>query len=218
MRHTFLIPALAFGLATATAGCKIVENPDPNSATEVEANQTDEVRMAAYARDVWDAQVLPTVTNNLVPISDLRAAQAQDPEAAGQAHGLRPEGEANPWNFAVSGSGIVVEAKLKSRAAKLQIDTDADGVADLTVQLGPVIRGTALRDAMPFLTFTDFRDQIEFAKLAGGLNAMAHERLEIPDPETDVTGQTVSFEGVFSYKNATTKPEIVPTILTFEGP
>lgn len=218
MRHTFLIPALAFGLATATAGCKIVENPNPNSATEVEANQTDEVRMAAYARDVWDAQVLPTVTNNLVPISDLRAAQAQDPEAAGQAHGLRPEGEANPWNFAVSGSGIVVEAKLKSRAAKLQIDTDADGVADLTVQLGPVIRGTALRDAMPFLTFTDFRDQIEFAKLAGGLNAMAHERLEIPDPETDVTGQTVSFEGVFSYKNATTKPEVVPTMLTFEGP
>ncbi|SEL08382.1 DUF2291 family protein [Pacificibacter marinus] len=218
MRHTFLIPALAFGLATATAGCKIVENPDPNSATEVEANQTDEVRMAAYARDVWDAQVLPTVTNNLVSISDLRAAQAQDPEAAGQAHGLRPEGEANPWNFAVSGSGIVVEAKLKSRAAKLQIDTDADGVADLTIQLGPVIRGTALRDAMPFLTFTDFRDQIEFAKLAGGLNAMAHERLEIPDPETDVTGQTVSFEGVFSYKNATTKPEVVPTMLTFEGP
>lgn len=213
MRHTILISAMVCGLLSATAACKIVKNPDPNSTSETEANQTDEVRMANYARKIWEPQVLPAVAEHLIPIQDLRAAMARDEDAAGQAHGLRPEGEANPWNFAVSGTGVIVKAKIKSRAAKLQVDTDADGKADVTVQLGPVIRGTAVRDAMPFLIFTDFRDQIEFAKLAGGLNAMAHERLTIP--QGDVVGQTVTFEGVFTFRNITTKPEVVPTALSF---
>lgn len=218
MRQKILVSTLILGLTATVSGCKIVKNPDPNSAAETEAQQTDEVRMGAYARDIWATQVLPAVAEHLVPLADLRAEQTKDEDAAGKAHGLRPEGEANPWNFAVSGSGVIIEAKLKSRAAKLQVDTDADGAADVTVQLGPVIRGTALRDAMPFLVFTNFRDQIEFAKLAGGLNAMAHEGLTLPDPETDVIGQTVTFEGVFTYKNATSKPEVVPTALTFEAP
>ncbi|SMY09973.1 hypothetical protein LOM8899_04147 [Flavimaricola marinus] len=172
--------------------------------------------MAALARDIWDTDVLPTVAEHLVPIDDLRVSLAQNEQAAGQSHGLRPEGEANPWNFAVSGSGSIVEANTTSRAAKLQVDTTGDGAADVTVQLGPVIRGTAIRDAMPFLIFTDFRDQIEFAKLAGGLNAMAHERLSLP--EGDIIGRTVSFEGVFTYRDLASAPEVVPTALSFEAP
>jgi len=146
------------------------------------------------------------------------AAMHKNVEAAGEAHGMRPDGEANPWNFAVSGSGsgVIIEAKMKSRAAKLQVDTDAGGKTDVTGQLGSVIRGTAIWDAMPFLIFTNFRDHIEFTKLAGGLNAMAHEGLRIS--EGDIIGQTVRFEGIFSFKNVTTKPEVVPTALTFGAP
>lgn len=206
--------AVAFGLLATLSACKIVPNPDPNS-EGAQVELTDAERMAIHAREIWDDQVIPAVKAHLVPLAELRAKQEQDENAAGEDHGLRPEGEANPWNFAVSGSGVIIEAKTQSRAAKLQVDTTGDGAPDVTVQLGPVIRGTAIRDAMPFLIFTNYRDQIEFAKLAGGLNAMANERLTIP--ETDVTGQSVSFEGVFTYKNRTTKPEIVPTTLQF-GP
>jgi predicted lipoprotein len=213
MRQKFLFYTLAFSALTLATGCKIVKNVDPNDASEIEAALTDQERMAIYAREIWDSDVLPTVTSHLVPLAELRAALATDVEAAGKAHGLRPEGEANPWNFAVSGSGVVIEAKTKSRAAKLQVDTDADGKADVTLQLGPIVRGTTLRDAMPFLLFSNFRDQIEFAKLGGGLNAMAHERLTIPD--ADITGQTVSFEGMFTFKNLTSKFEVVPTALTY---
>ncbi|WP_018687403.1 DUF2291 family protein [Ahrensia kielensis] len=215
MRHSIFYSAVALTVLIATGGCKLVKNPDPNSAEKEQSSLTDAVRMANYAREIWDAQVLSAVAENLVPITDLRTALAKDVDAAGEAHGLRPDGEANPWNFAVSGSGVIIEGNTESRAAKLQVDTDADGKADVTVQLGPVVRGTALRDAMPFLIFSNFRDQIEFAKLAGGLNAMAHERLEIP--EGDVVGKTVSFEGIFTFKNVTASPEIVPTALSFEG-
>lgn len=215
MRHSNLYSAVALSVLVATGGCKLVKNPDPNSVENAQSTLTDEVRMANYARDIWDSQVLPAVAEKLVPITELRAALAKNVDAAGEAHGLRPDGEANPWNFAVTGSGAIIEANSQSRAAKLQVDTDADGKADVTIQLGPVIRGTAIRDAMPFLIFTNFRDQIEFAKLAGGLNAMAHERLVIPEEE--VIGKTVNFEGIFTFKDVTTAPEIVPTALSFEG-
>lgn len=212
MRHSILLSAIALSALTATTACKVVKNVDPNTAGEAEATLTDAERMAAYAREIWDTDVIPTVATHLVPLDDLRSALAQDVDAAGAAHGLRPEGEANPWNFAVSGTGTIIEAKTESRAAKLHLDTDGDGEIDVTLQLGPIVRGTTLRDAMPFLLFSNFRDQIEFAKLGNGLNAMAHERLTIP--EGDLVGQTVTFEGMFTFKDLDSTLEVVPTAMT----
>lgn len=214
MRTAFRVSAYCLAAGLAVSGCKIVPNPDPADA-EAAATQTDEARMQAYAEEVWEPQVLPVISQNLVPLSDLRAQLAADASAAGQAHGLRPKGEANPWNFAVSGQGVVVDSKLDSRAAKIGVDTTGDGAADVTVQLGPIIRGTALRDAMPFIVFTDFRDQIEFAKLANGLNAVAHSALSMPTG--DIIGQTASFEGVFTLKGDGSQIELVPTLLDLGG-
>lgn len=214
MRDVFRLSAFCLAAAVAMAGCKIVPDPDPSEAASVASGQTDEARMEAYAQEIWQPKVLPVIQENLVPLSELKTALAADADAAGKQHGLRPEGEANPWNFAVSGEGEIVEAKLDSRAAKLGVDTTGDGAADVTVQLGPVIRGTALRDAMPFIVFTDFRDQIEFAKLANALNAMAHAA--ITRPEGEVIGQTARFEGVFTLRDPD-KVELVPTMLEVGG-
>ncbi|RMC37739.1 DUF2291 family protein [Paracoccus alkanivorans] len=214
MRDVFRLSALCLAAAVAMAGCKIVPDPDPGEAASAASGQTDEARMEAYAQEIWQPKVLPVIQENLVPLAELRSALAADANAAGQQHGLRPEGEANPWNFAVSGEGRIVEAKLDSRAAKLGVDTTGDGAADVTVQLGPVIRGTALRDAMPFIVFTDFRDQIEFAKLANALNAAAHAA--IAKPGGDVIGQTARFEGVFTLRDPA-KIELVPTMLKVGG-
>lgn len=210
MRDVFRIFAFCLATGVAIAGCKIVPDPDPSEATSAASGQTDEARMEAYAQEIWQPKVLPVIQENLVPLSELKTALAVDADAAGKQHGLRPEGEANPWNFAVSGEGKIVEAKLDSRAAKLGVDTTGDGVAEVTVQLGPVIRGTALRDAMPFIVFTDFRDQIEFAKLANALNAMVHAA--ISKPEGEVIGQAARFEGVFTFRDPA-KIELVPTML-----
>ena len=208
MRQTPL--AASLGLSLVLTACQIVPNPDP--ADEAAVPQTDEARMAAYTDEVWEAQVLPVISSKVVAYPVLRAKLSEGLDAAGAAHGLRPDGEANPWNFVVSGEGVVVEAKLESRAAKMQVDMDGDGAADVVLQLGPVIRGTALRDAMPFVVFTDFRDQIEFAKLARAMNEKTSAGLD--KPTGDVIGQRVRFTGVFTARTATDTPEVVPTELS----
>lgn len=201
---------LGLSLAVAALGaCKIVPNPDP--ASTAAAHQSDEDRMAAKAADLYRAQVLPYVSQKAIDLAQLSTALQGGVDAAGKAYGIRPQAEGSPWNFLVKGQGIVVASNRASRAATLDLDSTGDGKADVVIQLGPVIKGTALRDAAPFIVFTDYRDQIEFAKLARALNDQAHQAIALP--EGDLTGKHIRFEGATTLRSASDPVLVVPTAL-----
>ena len=197
MRTVFV--ALALVAALALPGCKIVKTVAGGETAAAEAGEAgDDARIAALLDKTYEAELLPLIAKAL-PVADLRAALAGGLEAAGAAHGNKGSGEGAAWNFAVKGEGRVVEANLTSRARKAMLDVDGDGKADLTLQLGPVIKGSSLRDLAPFYKFGDFRDQIEFAKLARALNDRASAALRVP--EGDMVGKTVSFSGTVDLKS-----------------
>ena len=85
-------------------------------------------------------------------------------------------------------------------------------VADL--QIGPVIRGTALRDALDFIRFTDFVNQLEFAGVATALNDHVVSAVLQAAPDL-VSGAEVSFVGAVPVSGAL---EIVPVKLAVTGP
>ncbi|QPZ92564.1 DUF2291 family protein [Thioclava electrotropha] len=197
----------------ALPGCKIVPNPDPEAVAE--ANLTDAERMANWVETNWEPKVLPAVDEHTVAWADYASALQGGLEAVGQAYGMRPDEKASQYFFFVSGAGTVVTTKLESRAAQIGLDMDADGKEDIVLQLGPIVRGTALRDALPFVNFTDFRDQIEFAKLGRALNDRATANL--PKLSDDIMGRKVTFTAVFGQKSATEKPLGVPLSIKAEG-
>lgn len=193
--------ALVLLAALALPGCKIVKTvAGGETAAAVAGEAGDDARIAALLDKTYEAELLPLIATKALPVADLRAVIAGGLEAAGAAHGNRGSGEGAAWNFAVTGEGKVVEANLTSRARKAMLDTNGDGKADLTLQLGPVIKGSSLRDVAPFYRFGDFRDQIEFAKLARALNDRASAALVVP--EGDLLGKTVSFTGTVDLKAA----------------
>jgi len=55
--------------------------------------------------------------------------------------------------------------------ARVRLEPGARG--EVAIQIGPVIRGTALRDATSFIRFNDFANQFEFAAVSNAL----HERV-----------------------------------------
>ncbi|WP_353476263.1 DUF2291 domain-containing protein (plasmid) [Salipiger sp. H15] len=204
-------PLLALGLAAglALAGCKIVKDvAEDEKAIPADASG-DDARTAQRIADTFDSKLLPLVHDTALPLPELRAALAGGLDAAGKAHGNRGAGAGAAWNFAVSGEGRVVEAKLDSRARTLGLDTDGDGSSDVTLQLGPVIKGSAMRDVAPFYNFDDFRDQIEFAKLGRAINDQLAERITVP--EGDLVGRSVTFTGVVPLKSATEPLTVTPT-------
>ncbi len=77
----------------------------------------------------------------------------------------------------VKGTATVAEIDRKSRIglARLRLPWAKDGQA-AAIQIGPVLRGTALRDALEFVRFTDFVNQLEFAGVANALNDRVDQR------------------------------------------
>ena len=60
--------------------------------------------------------------------------------------------------------GVIVAADTESRASTISVDATGQGKADAIVQIGPAMRGTAIRDALDFVSFNDFTNQIDFAR------------------------------------------------------
>jgi len=182
------------------SGCKLVMNvPEDEKAVSADASG-DGVRTEQRIADTFESQLLPYVRDKALTLAALNADLANGLDEAGELHGNRGSGQGAAWNFALADKGVIVTAKLDTRARVAGLDVDGDGTADLTIQLGPVIRGNALRDIAPFYNFDDFRDQIEFAKLGRALNDRISS--EIVLPEGDLIGSTLSFTGVVPLKKA----------------
>jgi predicted lipoprotein len=195
-----LTATLCAGLALGLPACKIVKDEPEAQAAIPDGPAGDEARMKALVDETFASDVQPHVAQAAVEYSVLKQAVDAGIDAAGEEYGNRGAGAGAAWAFPVKGGGKVTAANLESRARSADVDIDGDGTADLTVQLGPVFKGTALRDVSPMFVFTDFRDQIEFARLAREMNDRNAPLIVIP--EGDLLGRTIGFTGAVSLKDA----------------
>ncbi len=214
--------ACAALLLLGLAGCRIepVAPVDAKAAGATAgggfANQAFDAR--AQVVDIWDGKVIPALQARAGDYPALREAMQRDLDAAGAAHGHRARGEGAPWNFVTRVKGKVVQADTELSAATAEVDVDGDGQADVTLQIGPVLRGTALRDALPFVNFTDYANQVEFAQLGNAFNDQAAAVALKALPRDRLVGRTVSLLGVFTTADATETPTILPVLMTLETP
>ena len=212
MKKAFLIPLVVMA-ALGLPGCKIVYDSEVDQSVIPDGPEGDDARNAQRIEETFETQLLPLIREKALPVAELQSLITADLEAAGNSIANRGSGHNAAWNFPVSGEGLVVAAKLDTGARTVSVDTDGDGNADAKLQLGPVIRGTALRDASPFYNFDDFRDQIEFAKLSRALNDQLKEMIEVP--EGALIGRQVTFVGVTPLKSHQDAIVVTPIELQF---
>jgi predicted lipoprotein len=167
----------------------------------------------AQVVDLWESRVVPALAGKAADFVQLRADMKADPDKAGAAHGHRDRGEGAPWNMATRLTGRVVVVETESSAGKIALDVDADGQADVVVQIGPVLRGTAIRDSLPFVSFTAYANQVEFAQLANAFNDQAYRMALKALPRDALMGQTVELLGAFTADDAADLPTITPVQL-----
>lgn len=215
-RSAFPTLCLAFALM-GLAGCKLVKNSEDGSGEGGMVSSTPGGDMAAMVDEIWEARVLPYMQENATDLAVLGPAMREDLDAAGKAHGYRPSSEGTPWNFAALVKGTVIAAKTDTRAATADVDVNGDGQADAVLQLGPVIRGTALRDVLPFIDFSSFTDQIEFAQLSRALNTKAYETALEDLPHDGLVRRQVEALGAFTMRGSGEAVLVTPVHISLGG-
>ncbi len=146
----------------------------------------------AYVARVWDARAVPLLRARAVALLPASAGTLTQPTP-------------------VTLDGVVLEVDTSSRVGTAAVDlAPAGGRPDALLMIGPVFRGTALREALDFIRFTDFTNQIQFAAVGSALNERALADLGRVDLST-VKGRSVHVLGV-AWRDAQ-RPDSLPLVV-----
>lgn len=179
MKTTLGVAATMLLVVTVTSGCKIATvrplddrgaggaSPQPAAAQPFDA--------AAVVAAAWDAELLPAL------------ARARDVNGLSAADAISEP-------IVVQGRGRVVEVNVHSRAGTAIVDVG--GGARVVVQIGPVLTGTAIRDALPSLGFDRFVNQLQHADVGNELNARVEQQVLQRLDRARLGGASVSFAGM----------------------
>lgn len=197
----------------ALSGCKIIKTPTAEEAAKADGGGFNPDTMVA---DSWSAKVVPFFETKAAPLSEVMAAANADIEAAGAKYGHREKQGNAPWTFATKFEGTITAVETKSRAGYADVDTDADGKADVRVQIGPAIKGTAIRDSLDFVNFNEFKNQIEWAQYGKAFNAYVNGDLLSKLPRDTLAGKKIKAVGAFPMPSKGEPPLFSPVTLTVE--
>ncbi|HVN55981.1 MAG TPA: DUF2291 domain-containing protein [Anaerolineaceae bacterium] len=205
-----LIALLAsLNLAACSAFFTVVPIAEERQLSEGGSNSNKGFDKVAYVDKIWESKVLPTMKSKALEFDTLYTALSQDQEGASKKYGNKVGG---PYNFTTKFEGKVTQVNTESRAGTLVVETQAGGkTVPVTVQIGPVFKGTAIRDAVGFISFNEFVNQLQFADVADELNTRAYN-LSLKDKHFDTTlvGKTVAITGAFTLDTTPDHVTVMP--------
>ena len=221
---------LVIGLALVTlmlvaAGCSSImtirplEAPTPASG-EAGATQGSSFRTSkgfdpvVYVDGLWDSKILPKATTESVDLIELLGEIAKDKDAASQKYGHK---ESGPYNFAVKAEVVIESVDTTSRAGTVLLKPIGyAGPTEVKMQIGPVMRGTAIRDGSGHIPFNQFVNQIEYADVGEALNQRVLDTVLKGLDFNALHGKTLVVYGFFTLDNPA-KILITPVKIDVKG-
>ncbi|BEM14144.1 MULTISPECIES: DUF2291 family protein [Serratia] len=196
--------ALTLIVVLALSGCRIVSE---KKLAELRSPVNPHVAQAA---EIYRSKIAPQVVKTAQPLGELiaRIAQAKDFDSACGLLGYRAQPEF-PCYFNVKVSGEVAAVNTRSRSGKLTLALTDAPLSSVEVQIGPVYRGTALRDSYRGLSYSDFNDQALFGDFARAINQASIDELTGSQPKV---GDHITVYGVFSSWQAPAEPLLITPV------
>lgn len=185
------------------SGCRLftvvkLEKTDTTSEQEIRVFfDNSDFDAEKYVHSIWESKVLPYMLEKAVDIEEVLADFSKDTALAGQKYGIRSASEGCPWNYIVKGKGVITAVNTVSRNGTIEIKL-TPSFTTVKAQIGPVFRGTSIRDSLDFIAFDDFSNQIEFAKLANTFNKRVYDDILVKIDFASFIDQQIEFTGVFT--------------------
>ena len=185
--------ALASGAALAVVAAMALDT------RVVRIGSAADVQSEAFSAAAWGRSEFPKVQ---------AAIEARAVEAAVLAAALRQDQAAAEAQYGVAAdAGPEMSVSFTGQAGKQEsgvYDVRVAGVPDtvhVSVQTGPAINGTDLRDATGLISFGQFKNQIDYQNAGSALNAEM-KRAIAKAAAGDLTGKAISVVGVFQLTDA----------------
>jgi predicted lipoprotein len=176
-----------------------------------------EFKPVEWVEDNWDSRFIPAFREECVEIDIILDALKTDRNKAETDYGLTKTQGATSFTFKVKGEATVLAYDDSSRNGLITLDlVPEDGNENTAIQVGPVIKKTALRDSVDFIKFTEVGNQLQFASLADELNnKMKKTVIELLDLE-NIAGKKIEFYGAFKLEQSDSIDKIVVTAAIIE--
>jgi predicted lipoprotein len=148
-----------------------------------------------YVSGIWSSQVLPAYRSRAVTAQVLIMALTENAARACARYGNVPAQD-SPCAFMVRGTGRITGVSSSLSGTELSVRLPPyNGSETVSVDVGPAFTGTAVRDALPFIKFAQYVNQVDYAEVGIELNAMIRDSVIGSATFTRDRGRTVTFAG-----------------------
>jgi predicted lipoprotein len=211
MRRSFLLLCIGISLFSS---CVIVKHGDKTADKKKGLDiyfANDSFDAKTYVDKMWDTKLIPYVKQNAVDLKTLMGKLKIDETGTSKQFGKRQVAEGAPFNFVAKGEAVILSVDISSRAGTAQLDLDGDKKSDALLQIGPVFKGSSIRDALPFISFDDFVNQLDYAALSNEINARVRDFVYKGFDPLSAVGKKISFYGFFTYESGS--PVVITPVL-----
>ncbi|MGD9200056.1 MAG: DUF2291 domain-containing protein [Chitinispirillia bacterium] len=191
--------------------CEVVKLKDKTSERGYKIYfENEDFNADKIVNDMWDSRIIPYINQKSRDVIAVVNELLKDKENAGKMFGSKIRKEGEPWNFIVAGEGIIKKLDTTSRVRKIILDIPSIKNAEVIIQIGPVIKGTSIRDSFDFISFDQFTNQIEFASISNSLNKRVVGNVLKDIQFSQKIGKTLKFSGAFTMPDDPSKIIITP--------
>lgn len=148
---------------------------------------------------IWDSQALPELGKKAVDLPQFLTESNGDLKALAGKYGKYSMGTKGELSYVVKGQGKVTEVNQEKKAGfmKMQLDGYA-GPQIISLQIGSVYKGSAVRDSLDFIKYEDYKNQVDWAKVSQSIHDVIDKTVIGKQDLKAMQGKTVKFVGCFS--------------------
>ena len=166
----------------------------------------------AYVENIWQSKIIPTVSKEAKDITYILDELFKNKEVAEEKYGGRSG--TGSYSFMIKGKGEITSLNTASRVGTLSIKLEKKYDSEIFITLGPVIKKDSIRDAVKFIKFNDFVNQLDFADVSRIIKVRVLNEIIGPLNLKEITGKKINFEGAITFDRKD-KIYITPTKIEY---
>ena len=194
-KRAYMIGIICLWMMLSLTGCvKVVQTGHEAEVTgNVAFNAADNVS------SIWTAKAIPALEKKAVDLPQFLTESNGDLKSLAEKYGKYSMGNKGELSYVVKGQGKVTEVNQEKKAGFMKVQLDGyTGPVIISLQIGTVYKGSAVRDSLDFIKYEDYKNQVDWAKVSQSIHDIINKDVVGKQDMKTMQGKTVKFIGCFS--------------------